>query len=654
MPREEHLPQAGRALPRRGRAHGAHARPAGLTRAILLALTLLALAFALPIPAGASAQPAAGAATLPPATRIEAVRSGWDAAAPPADGWVPVTLPDSWTQRWPDFDGVVWYRLRWTEDSAPAPRGLMIEYFNMAGAVYVNGSLVSSDRHLAEPLSRSWNRPRMWVIDAPLLKAGSNELLVRVSGLAAYQPGLGPVLRGTPAGVETAFAETGLLRRSIQWLGMGLTLVMAVTYGMLWLLRRSEVSYGWFALFSLAWLPYSYNYIAVEAWPFSSTIAFQRMTLLALLASIWCFLQFALHFCRFRLPLLQRIAGALCALAAAGLVLAPSGPILADARIASVIGSLCIFLLSSALIIVHAWRSRAADAVALALCTLLPQIAGVHDTLVFMEILPGNRYYVTPSSSAMLLGISFVLTWRLVAGMRLVEHFNAELQRRVDDATLRLSGLLHGQHMAELLQTRLNERLNLVRDLHDGLGMTLSAHISQLRAQAQGGGMHALHALEEVNADLRLIIESSALEDDDDLAARLAPLRHRTTRIFEAAGIACRWEVQALDGCRIDGRRALDFLRLLQEALANVLRHSGADRVDIGVDARGGHLALTVSDNGRGLQRAPGDAAPAGLGLRSMHARAARLCGTLALESTGRGTQLRMRCPIEEPLPASA
>ena len=85
-------------------------------------------------------------------TQAEAVRGGWHDRAPPATGWVPVTLMDQWQSRWPDHNGVVWYRVRWQQADAHAPVGLMLDYICMAGAVYVNGSLVGRDRSLVEPL----------------------------------------------------------------------------------------------------------------------------------------------------------------------------------------------------------------------------------------------------------------------------------------------------------------------------------------------------------------------------------------------------------------------------------------------------------------------------------------------------------------------
>lgn len=67
--------------------------------------------------------------------------------------------------------------------------------------------------------------------------------------------------------------------------------------------------------------------------------------------------------------------------------------------------------------------------------------------------------------------------------------------------------------------------------------------------------------------------------------------------------------------------------RILQEALTNVLRHSGAHRAEVTISRDEGHLTLTVSDDGRG----PGDGAVrgAGYGLTGMRERAASVGGSL-------------------------
>lgn len=336
------------------------------------------------------------------------MRADWHADRAPAEGWQPVQLPDGWAvQRWPGYDGVVWYRLRWREPddaAALAPRALRITDLNMAGAVYVNGGEIARDAHLVEPLSRSWNLPRYWLLDKPLLRPGANELLVRVSGFSNYQPGLGRVQLGEPGALQAAHDSDTLVLRSLQWVALGLTLVMGVLYGMLWLLRRSEVSYGWFSLFSLLWVPYSYNYVALEAWPFASTAAFQRANHIAMFASLVCFFLFALAFCNVRQRWPRQAAGAL-ALLFSGLAFAPT-PMIAGVRDVTVMAALAVYVAGCAVIVWHAIRSRRLEAAVLALCLMMPFAAGLHDTLVFLQVLPGSRYYSTLASSATLLGIS--------------------------------------------------------------------------------------------------------------------------------------------------------------------------------------------------------------------------------------------------------
>jgi len=598
---------------------------------------------------GAQASQPAG--PLPAFERIEAVAGGgWDDAAPPATGWRSVTLPDDWSQRLAGHDGIVWYRLSWTEPAQGplAARGLFLRDMTMAGVVMLNGSEIARDPQLVEPLSRSWNLPRYWRLDEPLLRPGHNELLVRVSGLADFQPGLGEVVLGSPEAVRPMFAHDQLMRRSLQWLSIGVTLVMAVLYGMLWALRRSEVSYGWFSLFSILWVLFALNYVATGPWPFGSTDAYQRASHGLMLGSVMAFFMFALSFCHVRARWPRLVAGAPVVATALALAIAPADGV-AQVRSAAVLLATLIHLSACAILIGHAWRSRRTEAVVLAACLLLSAGFSLHDTLVFMRVLEGNGYYLGLCSTATLLGISFALTWRMVQGMRLVEHFNQELQARVDEASLRLAESLRHQHDAQLEQTRLAERLNLVRDLHDGLGMTLTSHLHALRADARAAQNPALWALREVSDDLRLIMENTAFDDSEDLSQRIAPLRHRSTRLLEAAGIACRWRIEQLQGCRLSSRRALDFLRVLQEALANVVKHSGATQVQVRVAAQGGELVLEVRDDGRGFvpDAPPQDAgAVAGMGLSSMRTRAQRLGGRLSIDSQAGATVLGLRCPL--------
>ena len=97
----------------------------------------------------------------------EAPSAGPPTALPPS-AWVPVTLPDRWISpgRWPGHDGEVWYRVDWRNRCAAAASpgvALATDSINMAGELWVGHTVLWRDRHLAEPLSRSWKDARVSV-----------------------------------------------------------------------------------------------------------------------------------------------------------------------------------------------------------------------------------------------------------------------------------------------------------------------------------------------------------------------------------------------------------------------------------------------------------------------------------------------------------
>lgn len=163
-------------------------------------LRIVAWPFVLLALAACSRQPQASPALkqIKVLTQAEAAPSDdWNATTPPAVGGVPVQLMDYWNKRWPHRDGVVWYRLHWNQTNANAPIDLLLDYVCMADVVWVNGSMVYRDPHLVEPLSQSWIAPQYFLLDKPLLHAGENTLLARISDLAVYQRGFG-VIEASP------------------------------------------------------------------------------------------------------------------------------------------------------------------------------------------------------------------------------------------------------------------------------------------------------------------------------------------------------------------------------------------------------------------------------------------------------------------------
>jgi signal transduction histidine kinase len=590
--------------------------------------------------ASCGSQPGTNAAAPLEIHRAEAVRSDWNAGAPPTTGWMPVTLIDFWDVRWPGHDGVVWYRLHWQQDDASVPTGLLVDYVCLASAVYVNGSLVARDRQLVEPLSRNWIKPQYFLLDAPLLRQGENTLLVRVSGLSAYQPGFGTVTVGDPEAVHARYQRNLFKRFEIKLVNVAMSAVLGAIFLMMWLLRRQDTVYGWFALSEVTGSLYGYNYLASSPWPFATTDAWQAFIAAMWLAAGCSYAMFLLRYGERRHPRIERAMGLACAAAFGCVALAPHWmgvhrtPWIA-------LGTACYYV-SIAWFVVRALRTPRADYRVLAACLLVPLLVSVYDFALYLGWIRGDTYLLSLTSVLTLVGIAFVVAYRFVAAMRKVEGFNAQLKHEVDAATRQLGDTLQREHQLALAHGRAGERLQLVRDLHDGFGGTLVGAIARLeQADDDMPRPQVVGVLKEMRDDLRLVIDSTAREHAR-LGELLAPLRHRTSTLLDAADIDCRWHLHGIDEVELGSARSLDLMRLLQEALTNVFKHSRASRVDVRIECVDASLHVQVRDDGCGLLADGGRATTGGAGFASMRQRAMRLGGALQVESAARGTELRL------------
>ncbi|MFT3669069.1 MAG: 7TM diverse intracellular signaling domain-containing protein [Pseudoxanthomonas sp.] len=576
--------------------------------------------------------------------RAEAVRSDWSSQVPPAAGWTPVALMDVWDARWPAHDGVVWYRVRWHQEAADTPIGLMVGYACLANAVYVNGSLLARDPQLVEPLSRSWFLPQYFVLSAPVLKPGENTLLVRVSGLSAYQPGFGPVVLGDPLQVKALHAREMFQRHHIRLINFAMAAVLGVIFLLVWLLRRQDEVFGWFALTELAGSLYAYNYIAPSPWPFATTDGWQAMNAALYLAAGWSYAIFLLRFGERRLPRIERALGGVCVLAFALALIAPHwmGP----HRMAWYVLGGATYYLALGWFMWRAWKTPRVDYRVLAACLVIPVLASFHDFALFFGWVRGDTYLLALTSVPSLIGIAFTLAHRFVAAMKRAESFNVELQREVSQATRQLEETLEREHALALDNSRTGERLRLTRDLHDGFGGTLVAAIARLEQRpGEASAGEIVDELKRMRDDLRLILDSTTRERAD-VVGLLAPLRHRSGDWLESAGIESHWVLEDVEGVELEGARSLDLLRLVQEALTNVFKHSRATRAEVRLRRLDGYLHLSILDNGQGMSHRAGDAARSGAGLASLRQRAVRLGGELELDSSGGGTQLRVAFPL--------
>jgi two-component system, NarL family, sensor histidine kinase UhpB len=195
----------------------------------------------------------------------------------------------------------------------------------------------------------------------------------------------------------------------------------------------------------------------------------------------------------------------------------------------------------------------------------------------------------------------------------------------------------------------LEERQRFTRDMHDGIG----GQLLSLLLKARSGDV----AMDEVERDvaqslndLRLVAASLDGADDGFMVS-LHSFRERASDQLRAAKIALDWQederVALID---YGPRETLDVLRIVQEAITNIIRHAQAGRVtlSIGVDNASARLIIAVTDDGIGLRVDVADSR--GNGIKNMRIRAARLGGSLSLLEIagGSGAVLRLSLPCPD------
>jgi signal transduction histidine kinase len=114
--------------------------------------------------------------------------------------------------------------------------------------------------------------------------------------------------------------------------------------------------------------------------------------------------------------------------------------------------------------------------------------------------------------------------------------------------------------------------------------------------------------------------------------------------VFDTAGVDLGWRVGELP--RMDDltpARNFAIQRILLELFTNVLKHSGARKVDVSTQAGGGKASIVIEDDGRGFVVGR---SVNGHGLRNLQDRAREAGGTLVIESEpGKGTRATLALP---------
>lgn len=565
-------------------------------------------------------------------TQMAFVKS--DAAEPPQTGWQVQALPDSWRTSRPGESGYGWYRVNLSLAQQPtATLGLMISLVGTTYAVYVNGVEVGDGGGMRGPIRRTGTQPQFVAIAPQALRAGDNWLHLRLRVAPNLRGGLTPVLVGPRAQVEQMFDEKYFLRVTLTRSANVALIVTGLIVGLLWLKRSRESIYGYFAALAVLWSLRNFHYTYSGAGiPSVLWEAFVLGSLGVVLMLVWLFM---LRLTRQAMPRTEGAVKAVCLSMPVVFVLLGEQ---AMSQLRLFWYGLCVALGVAAIAVLlrHLRRPDVGGKTGpwLILAAMVLTLAfGLHDYAISANLLPyGSAAMMAYGAPLLLAALVFTLAADYFGAFDAVERLNATLERRVRERGEDLQ--VSYDRMADLQRSAAvaAERERLMRDIHDGVGSQLMA----AKAGIERGQLDHAQAVGLINQcidDLRLVIDS--LDPEQRHAGdALATLRYRLQPRLAAAGVASVWQISA-QPVPLGPGELLDLVRVVQEALTNVLKHSGAQRVWISfeADADGG-WQLEIGDDGCGLpsQPAPPEGQSPGRGLANLRRRASNLRAQLSLQ----------------------
>jgi signal transduction histidine kinase len=543
--------------------------------------------------------------------------------------------PDTNTHR-------VWIRIRYqVPDGQVEPLAIYLPRLMAGfgtGDFLIDGERIESG---LGPGGNQWNMPFLLAVPEVAQRRGSFEVLVsfwnwREAGFMLAVPYIGPISALRPLADERRFYTSDAPR------GMAYALAVLGLFAFgSWLRRRAETTYLLFAVASAVWYLRTLHYytgvpdqwIGVFWW-----VSLNSLSWLMLVVYL-----FAMRFQSRAVPLLERGLVGLIVLTTC--VTLPFMPLTNSEATGIAYGSqLLVALAVTGWLTLDALRRRAIETQVLVVALWINLVFGAHDLLLHRFRLDAEHLFLMPYGALVLFGaFLFAVTRRYAAALNEVERVNASLEARLVARTQELAESYEKLQRVEKERAVVDERQRLMREMHDGLGSSLMSSLVMVE-QGRLSANQVATVLRECIDDLKLTIDS--LEPiGQDLVTLLATLRYRLGRRLEQAGLKLDWQVGDLPALPwLDAVTALQVLRIIQEALTNVVKHSGARTVRIATDVVDGTVQVRVSDDGVGLDAARTEG---GRGLMNMRRRAEQLGGQIEFARDAGWTQVTLRLPVD-------
>ena len=214
-------------------------------------------------------------------------------------------------------------------------------------------------------------------------------------------------------------------------------------------------------------------------------------------------------------------------------------------------------------------------------------------------------------------------------------------------------------HPGDILMVQEHERQRIARDLHDQIGqiaISLGAGFNLVeRAIAEKRYEDALKVIGENKSMLKGATERMKTIAFDlrplaiDIMGPVSAIREYFERQTKEHSLEIEFE-ENLEGVELNNDVAIVVYRVVQEAIANIVRHAQASVVRVNIRAEGNELSLSIKDDGKGfdVERVLKMRDEEKMGLIGIKERVDLVGGTLVIDSSiGKGTCLIVLLPLE-------
>jgi signal transduction histidine kinase len=579
--------------------------------------------------------------------------------APPR-GWQTVALPcvqelPTTTDRPSNASHRLWLRFKYVVPSSQpgyVPVGLYITRL-MAGigggaySLWVNGSLVQTNE---AQWRMQWNHP---VLVSLPLKFSQPGLVLDIALGIPFQMEQGYAVGSISMGPLPWLSPYRQLREFAQITLPQVTLFVVVLMGLMslnfWLNRRTEETHLLLWLSSIAWLVCNLQFVM----DFDSNDLLSRwFGSLVDSATGWAILLICLFAMRVegRTPTwVER--GATTLVAALTMLTLPMWGWQKNALLLQHYVHVAMAIVLIGIQIQHAVQTGKVELWLLAGSLVTMVIFGLHDLNQLTAHQGPDSIYLFPYNVILVFGaFIYANQKRYIGALNNVERHHTYLQQRIAEEQKKIQRN-HEQLLAlDRQHALMEERQQVCRDVHDGLGSALTSAIllaerGQVEPQIMSPALH--DCLVEIQA-----VADTIHSTPGDLNALLRLLEARLTPRLEAAGIASSWELTHLAPMAwMDQAACNDLSRAVQEAITNAMKHGNPTHIQTAAAPREANgaagVCITVHDDGRGFRM---NDVQHGRGLKNLQSRSCRLHGQFQVRSQpGQGACVELWIPLTWP-----